>query len=217
MAEFVSIEEDKFEKKTTYQTSKGLNLSETCETIIIGGDFKLYLRRINVMPDNDTLVFDVHSECDNWFFLRQGKMIILVDGETIELEPHESYAHTANDGVIKCVESDFYCLSKELLEKICRSSSFAMRIYGKNSSIEIANNNAVVVFCKLFYNAVYDGSMYQDVVDNCISQFTDYFGDINKFESINLDGSGAKGGCMGMLALLLTLGGAAIGGVCSLI
>lgn len=214
MAEFVTIKEDKFENKTTYVTTNGLILDEVRpSTMWITGP-EIRFRRIVVMPDYDTLLMDIdESDTVDWPQLMKGQIILLIDGEKITLNPHENYHNrtTCTDGYLY-KESCYYDIDKDLLKRICDSKSFAMKLYG-GGSFEVKNVNAVVVFSKLFYNAVYDNTAYTDVVKNAIEHFTN--GSI--CNDISLDGSGAKGGCMAILAFFITMTGAAIGGLCSLI
>lgn len=215
MAEFVSINEDKFEKKTTYTTAKELNLGAN----FVSWDLKLGLRRLVKMPDLDLMLIDITSHGLNngrWLHLDEGKIIIIVDDETIILPANTNYARRDSQG--NADESCFYELDVYNLQKICNCRSISMKVYtGAAGGEEVANANAFAVYCKLFYNAVYDNTAYTDVVNNALGEFTRTNADLSNFSDIKLDGSGANGGCMGMIALMLTLGGAAIGGVCSLI
>lgn len=219
MSNFVTIEEDKFEKKTTYKNSKHLTLVGTSLypwTI----ERHLNYRRLVVMPDHDSLVMDIYvkSYQTDWPGLNFGKIIMLVDGETITLEAHENWHdnHVYN-GNSTYEESCYFEIGKDLLKRICDSKSFNMQLYGDNGKGEVENVNAVVVYSKLFYNAVYDNTAYTDVVANALGEFTRTNADISNFSKIALDGSGANGGCMGMIALMITLTGAAIGGLCALV
>ena len=230
MAEFVTFTEDKFKNKTSYQNSKTLNLSfdrshlTLNERLLRGwrASAKFNYRRIVIMPDYDSLVMDIELESKaDWPNLNIGQVILLIDGETITLKPHENWhdckISTQNGSVSKeYKESHFYEIDKDLLKRICDSKSFSMKIYGGQESDEIENVNAVVVYSKLFYNAVYDKTAYTDVVEKALKEFTRRDADISKFSNIALDGSGANGGCMGLLALLITMAGAAIGGICAL-
>ena len=220
MSNFVTIDEDKFEKKTTYQNAKHLSIEGTNQWTWYGCN--LNYRRIVTMPDHDSLLMDVevHSTFGNdWPNLNAGKIIMLIDGETVTIdEVHENWhdCHT-NDGKTYYEESCYFELDKDLLKRICDSKSFCMQLYGGNLKGEVGNVNAVVVYSKLFYNAVYDNTAYTDVVANALGEFTRSNADISNFSKIALDGSGANGGCMGMIALMITLTGAAIGGLCALV
>jgi hypothetical protein len=220
MSNFVTIDEDKFEKKTTYQNSKHLNLDTDGGASICDG--KISFRRIVVMPDQDCLLMDLDIEASgsNWSNLNRGKIILLIDGETVTLNnPVENYhdSEVLDDGSSYYKESCYFEIGKDLLKRICDSKSFAMQIYVDAGRTEVENVNAVVVYSKLFYNAVYDNTAYTDVVTNALGEFTRSNADLSSFSKIALDGSGANGGCMGMFALLITLAGAAIGGICALV
>lgn len=220
MSNFVTIDEDKFEKKTTYQNTKHLKINGTNQCPWFDGN--LNYRRIVAMPDHDSLLMDieVHSTLGNdWPNLNAGKIIMLIDGETVTIdELHENWHDCdVDDGKTYYEESCYFEIDKDLLKRICDSKSFCMKIYGGNLQGEVGNVNAVVVYSKLFYNAVYDNTAYTDVVANALGEFTRSNADISHFSKIALDGSGANGGCMGMIALMITLTGAAIGGLCALV
>lgn len=219
MSNFVTIDEDKFEKKTTYQNTKHLNIDDTEG---IWESCYLNYRRLVIMPDHDSLLMDieVHSSLGNdWPNLNAGKIIMLIDGETVTIDEVYENWHDCDthDGTTFYKESVYFELDKKLLKRICDSKSFCMQVYGGNLKGEVENVNAVVVYSKLFYNAVYDNTAYTDVVANALEEFTRSNADMSSFSKIALDGSGANGGCMGMIALMITLTGAAVGGLCALV
>ncbi|MCQ2245405.1 MAG: hypothetical protein MJZ69_01290 [Bacteroidaceae bacterium] len=217
MAEFVSINEDKFQKQTIYNTAKPLIFDMKD---MFGWDIKATLCRVVKMPDTDSLVVELKSSQEKTA-LGLGDIAIIADDTTINLtafgnkSKREYFNSYDEDGTN--VETCYYELSKENLCKICSCSSFAMKLYSRNGSSEIGNANAFAVYCKLFYNAVYDNTAYTDVVAKALGEFTKGMAHTSKFSDIKLDGSGANGGCMGMIALFITMTGAAIGGLCSLI
>lgn len=218
MSNFVEISEDKFEKKTTYQNSIPLNLDgHMCMAP------ELKYRRVVVMPDKDFLLMDIEvtSFDGGWPQLNKGKLIMLIDGESVTLKPYENWHNCDTyNGRTTYKESCYFEMDKDLLKRICDSESFYMQLYGGNGKGEVENVNAIVVYSKLFYNAVYDNTVYTDVVANALREFTRDFAYVNKFRKIALDGSGAcdaNGGCMGMLALLIVLIGATMGEICVLI
>lgn len=206
MVEFVTFEEDKFKKQTTYKCSRRLRLNgsnlrfwrRSCD---------LKYRRIVIMPDLDSLVMDICiADNNDWTHFSDGQIILLIDGEAVTLEAHENWHRCVNvikSNTLSHIESCYFEMSKELLKRICDSKSFCMKLYAGNVSIEVDNVNKVVVYSKLFYNAVYDNSAYTDVVEKekSLGEFTGEF----------------TGGCMGMLALMITMAGAAIGGICALV
>jgi len=217
MAEFVSIQEDKFQNKTSYQNTKNLNLDFQSEWII---EALFNYRRIVVMPDRDELLFDmqVTAWCTDWPHLNQGQIILMIDGRSVTLSPCENWHDCeTHDGKTTYKESCYYIISKDLLKRICDSKSFGMKLYGGNGDAEISNVNAIVVYSKLFYNVVYDSTAYTDVVANALNEFTRSGADLSNFSKISLDGSGANGGCMGVLLLMICMASAAIGGICALV
>ncbi|KWW27616.1 MAG: hypothetical protein AUK64_2108 [bacterium P201] len=222
MAEFVSIAEDKFKKKTTYTNTKHLSLEIDSANSIFGWiiESNFNYRRIVEMPDQDDLLFDITVKAwrTDWPHLDHGQIILLIDGESVTLTPYENWHDCETfEGNTTYKESCYYEISKDLLKRICDSKSFGMKLYGGNGHAEISNVNAIVVYSKLFFNAVYDKTAYMDVVANALDQFTRTNADISNFSKIALDGSGANGGCMGMLLLIISMASAAIGGICTLV
>lgn len=220
MSNFVTIDEDKFEKKTTYTTTTMLKL----DMDLFGGDVNLQLRRGVIMPSSDFLVIDISWKGRDGEFLgmKNGKLTIMADNNTIVLPAHENYTKkeyfNSYDHTGTAVESCFYGLSKEDFLKICNCSSVSAKLYTDANNYEINNGNAFAVYCKLFYNAVYDNKAYADVVQNALAEFENA-GNSSTFKEIAIDGSGAKAssGCLGMLALLIGMTSAAIGGICALV
>ena len=217
MSNFVTIDEDKFEKKVTYTATTKLGL----DVDLFAFHKYLKLRRVVIMPSSDVLVIDIHYLGTNgasFLGMRNGKLIVLADNETIVLPAHENYFYRNDLG--KPNESCFYELSKEDFLKICNSSSVSAKLYTGSENFEIKNSNAFAVYCKLFYNAVYDNTAYADVVQNALAEFENA-GDSSSstFSEIAIDGSGVKSssGCLGMLALLIGMTGAAIGGLCAIV
>lgn len=226
MSEFIKIVEDKFKDRIDYETAKHLTVS--------GPFFKQFMniRRVVIMPDYDDLAFDIiiTAKNTNWPKMADGNLIMLIDGEKVTINPlknwhndyTESHERTKSDGRVVTYtdyyykESYCYTLGKEVFEKICNCKSLSMRVYTGSGWFDITNTNAVVVFSKLFYNEVYDSSCYNDVVKNAMGSFTGLLSGNRKFDDISLDGSGAKSGCLGMIALLVTMTGAIIGGLCSM-
>lgn len=215
MAEFINLSEDKFEGKTTYKNTKQLSLD---------GDFypwalrvKINFRRIAIMPSTDDLLMDIYVESykTDWPYLNGGHVVMLIDGESFTFEPNVNWHDCKTiEGNTTFMESCFYDISEDILKRIADSNTFAMKIYGENGSGEVKNVNAVVVYAKLFYNQVYDQSAYKDVVNNALEEFTRRDSDLSKFSKIATDGTGANGGCMGMLIALTTLFGSLLSCLC---
>ena len=171
--EFVTIEKDKFTNVIRGYTTQKLYLN--CI-----GSFRLDYSRTKFSPSHDSLNMSLsyNNDPDGYKHLKQGYIIMLINGKPITVYPSYDWQHCSTDiyeGKIhfRFSESCTYNINRQLLKLICDSKSFAMKIYGgAMAGREISNVNAFVVYSKLFYNAVYDRKAYTNVVANALNIFT---------------------------------------------
>lgn len=217
MAGFIKIQEDKFKDRTDYETVRMLPLTGNGNSSWIKN--YINIRRVIISPDHDDSLIDIviTDRNSNWPCLSEGNIIMIVDGEKFILNPiknwHQNYSQSSeykkSDGRIDIVtdnyykESYYYVLNNDLLQRICNSKSFAMKIYAGSGSLEVTNVNAIVVYFKLFYNAVYDKSAYTDVVANAEESYTSMFASSCSFSDIKLDGTGAGSTVPGILVVII--------------
>ena len=154
--ESVSVIYDKFENKTTTKMKNPVSFGG------FGSSFKLMLRHVS-MPAGDILVLDINYDGDDWFFLRQGELIININNvENMVLRPKESYTDTYTSyHDVHCVESDYYELTQEQLKRICDANTIDFKISGAQEA-KIFQANLFIMYAQRFYNAVYDNNAYQD-------------------------------------------------------
>lgn len=118
------------------------------------------------LPEIDSLLIDIESFLEDWFFLRDGLFVINInDVENITLEPHESYSKVVDDyiGNSKCAESCFYEINQELLQKICEAKSVDFKISGKTDSF-VVKANEFITYARRFYNGLFDENAYLDAL-----------------------------------------------------
>ena len=174
---FVKVDYDKFNSKTVTRTDPELSL---------GDAFYLIFRHIS-MPEGDNLVIDVETSHSDWFFLRNGNVILNINNvENITLTPHENYSKVTNTfGYTSCKESCWYAISQEQLKKICDADSVDIKITGDKSfyvfegdksqiliiytyktkdSFEHSRskkvNFSIMQYAQLMYNACFDNEAY---------------------------------------------------------
>jgi hypothetical protein len=105
-----------------------------------GFEIELDMRHVKT-PEIDSIVIDYFLTTGDWLFLRNGKMIINIDGvENITLEPHESQTEVGFGWRRAIVEIGFYSISKADFLKVCEAKEVSVRISGSNSYHEINNN-----------------------------------------------------------------------------
>ncbi len=153
---YVNVIYDKFENKTTTTMKESSFLYGG-----FGSSFKLKLRYVS-MPAGDILVLDINYDGDDWFFLRQGELIININNvENMVLRPKESYTDTyTNYHDVHCVESDYYELTQEQLKRICDAQTIDFKISGAQEA-KIFQANHFIMYAQKFYNALYDSNAYE--------------------------------------------------------
>ena len=155
---FIKVDYDKFTNKTVTSMKDEYDVKANVL------NFKAMLRHVS-LPDFDSLLLDINYDGLDWFFLRNGNLIINIDDtENIVLEPHESYADTYTGySDCHCVESDFYELNQEILKKLCDAKTLDFKISGA-TTYDIANGNRFIKYAQKFYNGFYDEEAYKEVV-----------------------------------------------------
>jgi len=126
----------------------------------------LYLRHVKT-PEIDSIVIDYSYTANDWIYLRNGKLIVNLDGvENIELTPHESDTDVRNGG--RCTEKGFFDISKENLKKICDSNSIDVRVSGASSYLELEGKGLLKFqfMCRSFYADLYDDHSYDTWIDS---------------------------------------------------
>ncbi len=157
---FVEIINDKFKNKTTTKMKTKFCLKNS--GLIDKDSFVIGLRHVS-MPAGDILVLDINYDGDDWFFLRQGELIININNvENMVLKPKESYTDTYTSyHDVHCVESDYYELTQEQLKRICEANTIDIKISGAQEE-KIFQANLFIMYAQRFYNAFYDNNAYQD-------------------------------------------------------
>jgi hypothetical protein len=197
---FIEVEYDKFtNKRETSMDSMTLLEEYDCY-------FKINLRHVST-PRSEGLLIDLYYRGDNWFFLRNGKLIININNvENISLEPNESFSHVMDsyddeeDG--KCEEEDYYEIDREILKKICDAKCVDFQIRGE--AVLEANGERFIKYSQVFYNGFYDEDAYKEVLEeniDFISPADD--GDDDDEESGRKDSTNDASGNGCMVTLLL--------------
>lgn len=124
-------------------------------------------------PQITSIVIDYEIKAKDWFFARNGKMTINLDGiENIELETHESNTEVGvgyDKSDVK--EVGFWSISKEDLKRICDSKMIAIRISGDSSFLELKEKELLKFqfMCKSFYSEVYEDNSYDEFINTIAS------------------------------------------------
>lgn len=135
----------------------------------ISGHLVLYcnLRQVKT-PEFTSIVIDYDIKAKDWFFARNGKLIININGlENIELEPHESNTEVGvGFDKSEVQERGFYNISYENLKKICDSDNLSIRISGGSSYLDIKDKELLKFkfMFRSFFSEVYDDHTYDDFI-----------------------------------------------------
>lgn len=187
--QYVTIKKDSFQNITTAESTqiryelpgRKLTLTETAT---------FNFRHVSAEPSIDALLIDVHftsselnklgiksgsiksalaSYAGEWAFLREGKLIIQLNGnENITLSPRESDSDVTKNGITDasaCEELCYYEIDKTILEKICEARSLRMQLSGGRAKWTIEGED-LIFLAKAFYNGVYDQNKYANEIDH---------------------------------------------------
>jgi hypothetical protein len=158
---------DKFKNRTDTRWNDP-KLSKVFGEDLYPAYLSLDIRHVKT-PEIDSIVIDYVYVSDKWMFLRNGTIIVNLDGvENIELTPYESHTDVRNGGI--CNEIGFYDISKENLKKICDANSIAIRVSGRSSNLEIKDKSLLKFrfMCRCFYAYLYDDHSYDTWIDSII-------------------------------------------------
>ena len=151
MNNLVTREHDKFSQKTT-TTSISLQVDQEITSFII------QLRHVSA-PKIDSMVIDIQYLATDWMFIRNGKLILNINGtKNLTLDPHEQGTDATGHGVM---ESAFYNITPEQLLMLCNAKSIEYKLSGSNTYVTGAFNDNMQLICKAMYNAIYDHSKFK--------------------------------------------------------
>lgn len=128
----------------------------------------LKLRHVKT-PDLDSMVIDYTYYSKDWMFLRNGNMIINIDGvDNVNLAPHESDTDVRDGGRI--TENGFYNITKEQLKQICDAKEISVRISGGSSYFELEDKGLLKFhfMSRSFYADLYEDSSYDEWINSII-------------------------------------------------
>ena len=202
---FIEVEYDKFtNRRDSFMSPMQLHYNDEEEDDLIDSDdtFTIKLRHVS-SPESEGLLLDIRFRGEDWFFLRNGKLIININGvENIALEPHESYADLVNKAFTRdetvCEESDWYEIDQDILKKICDANSVDFQIRGER--IEEFSGNKFIKYAQVFYNGFYDEEAYKEVLDEKLDYI--YPADDEDEEEDDSTSNSSGSGCMVMLLLM---------------
>ncbi|HAQ71564.1 MAG TPA: hypothetical protein DCR48_11375 [Flavobacteriales bacterium] len=204
---FIKQDFDKFNNKSTSELvwptkfskkyiSIWWNAGDSTVKDYKGMEIDLTLRHVKT-PDIETCLIDYMYLGGDWMFLRNGNMIINLDGtENIKLEAKESNTDVGVGFRNAVCEIGFYSISKEELKKVCDAKEVEVRVGGANSYHSIANSDQknseksilpgdkFLFMCRTFYAGLYDDSSYSSQIEAIIPVGTE-----------NAKAPAAGGGC----------------------
>lgn len=129
----------------------------------------LKLRHVKT-PDLDSILIDYTYYSKEWMFLRDGNLIINIDGvDNVELDPHESDTKVGEFGGSRITEKGFYNITKEQLKQICDAKEISVRISG-NSYFELEDKGLLKFhfMCRSFYADLYEDTSHDEWINTII-------------------------------------------------
>lgn len=183
---YVSVKHDSFKNKTTTQTYE-LEYNLAARRFKLTETAKFDIRHVSCEPDIDALVIDVHFKSveantsatslksavrtypGEWAFLRNGQLIIQINGlENIALDPYDCGSDVTTQNITDasaCEELVYYEINREILEKICSANTLRMQLSGSAGSWTIEGGD-MIFLAKAFYNGFYDETKYADELEH---------------------------------------------------
>lgn len=176
---FIFKQFDKFNNKTTTRSSDpfagklfGAKWEDNWKIELGSGQdsysawCNLQLRHVKT-PDIDSLLIDYRYRDKNWMFLRNGNMIVNIDGvDNLTFNPQETETDVTNG--IK--EFGFYSITKEELKLICDAKEIAVRISGASTHFELEGKGLLKFqfMCRSFYADMYEDSSYDEWINSIV-------------------------------------------------
>jgi len=189
---FINQEFDKFNNKTTTTLKWPTKFSKKYISLWFnsgssdlpdykGMEIDLTMRHVKT-PDLDVTLIDYLYLGADWMFLRNGQMIINLDGtENINLECHESNTEVGVGFRNAVCENGYYAISKDDLKKVCDAKEVEVRISGdkgyhainnkpdqKNSEKAILPGDKFLFMCRAFYAGLYEDDTYNAQIEAII-------------------------------------------------
>jgi hypothetical protein len=166
MKNYTNIEElyDKYKGHTITRTPYNFQMGGT---ISLGGlNFFVLTSTIRHVKSGklEGLFIDIFLDSMEWFFLRKGELIFIIDKKRLRLELEEISSNTY--GIVHggISESVYSIITKKILKSICDANDLSICISGSKFSFEIQENELqkFKILCKQFYNNFYDNNLYQE-------------------------------------------------------
>ena len=189
---FINQDFDKFNNKTTTTLKWPTKFSKKYSSLWFnsgssdlpdykGMEIDLTMRHVKT-PDLDVTLIDYLYLGADWMFLRDGKMIINIDGtENINLDANESNTEVGVGFRNAVCENGYYAISKDDLKKVCDAKEVEVRISGgssyhsinnkpdqKNSEKAILPGDKFLFMCRAFYAGLYDDDTYNAQIEAII-------------------------------------------------
>jgi hypothetical protein len=130
------------------------------------------LRQVKT-PDRTSIVIDYDIKAKDWFFARNGKMIINLDGvENIELEPHESNTEVGvGYDKTDIQEVGFWSITQDELFRVCKAKNIGVRISGGSSYVDLKDREVLKFqfMCRSFLSEVYNDNTFDEFINSIAS------------------------------------------------
>jgi len=171
---FTTTEVDKFKNHTIQKINSVFTLKQDFTShCVISMEVQYSVIGIENAPPLKKIRLIITLVNDEWWFLRNGQLIFLVDNQKIAITPSSHNEETGvkiNDKVKGIRETLVYLLEISDFKKICDAQQVSVQISGNTWKHETDLNKLILKHFRAFYHEVIDKST-----------FNNEYGEINSF------------------------------------
>ena len=188
--QYVTVKQDSFQNKTTAESGK-VEYTLPARKLTLTETAWFNYRYVKAEPSIEAILIDVHfkstalnkagvrsgslrsaiaSYPGEWAFLRNGQLILQIDGDNIPLLPIEGDSDVTTNSITDasaCEELCYYEIDKALLERICEAKSVRMQLSGSAAKWTLEGDQ-MIFMAKAFYNGFFDENKYSQEINHAI-------------------------------------------------
>jgi len=167
----IEIDTDKFEDKKTIKSKKSIRIDMTdsgaaissmmskrggiLDAVSAGVQYIEMKFRYVETTDSSALLIDLEYYGNNWLFLRDGNLVIRIDGDNRKFKPYHQHTNVQDGGKVK--ENESYVIKLDDLEKLSNASEIEGQIAGKSVKVPFSLTEKQKNIITEFHAAVFTG------------------------------------------------------------